>query len=361
MLSEDELVLSLIATGLILLAEQVNRGEPFGYPYPKPLQRGMDKLAVLRLRRGQAPPLSITELIEWCQSPLQQWELELPDGVIGSHDCLLDGSRPTNVCESWACASADVEAELSESQYMKSLLEICQASRDPAMYTAFRRLLVERPVLGAMEFQVELANPAFHRLAEHLRAGYQEAPTTCLFEGYYLKCGTCGNLLVRTRKGTPTCENERCNIRAGGGPERIAGREQLVWLKRSLRRFIAAPGQAELRLFNALEARRLRVELWPQYDAYDLRIVFADGSAWAVDVKDWANPVLLARSVGHFPTEPVWSRAFYVFPDERRRERGDYARAFRNYCRFGDKQVKAVFESQLLQTVDRIVGELHDA
>ena len=35
--------------------------------------------------------------------------------------------------------------------------------------------------------------------------------------------------------------------------------------------------------------------MWPQFDAYDLRIPFPDGTAWAIDVKDWANPSLLGR------------------------------------------------------------------
>jgi hypothetical protein len=77
-----------------------------------------------------------------------------------------------------------------------------------------------------------------------------------------------------------------------------------------------------------LEALGLDVELWPAFDRYDLRIVFPNREVWAVDVKDWANPFLLARRVKPIPSDPPWTRAYFVFPDERRAQREDYLRAF---------------------------------
>ncbi len=355
-LTDDELVVSLIATGLIQLSERVNRGKPFSYPYPLPLQRGLDRLTTLRLLRGQSAPQGVPDLIHWCQQPLRDWALELPHDTVGAQDRLLEGSRPTNICESWACTSVDVEADLSERQYITSALEICRAYGEPDTYVAFRRLLIEQPVMTALEFQLALSRPEFRGLSEHLRTGYQEAPTTCLDDGNYMTCGTCGNLLVRTAADRFVCENERCNIRAGHGPEPIAAEERPVWLRRSLRRFVAAPGRAELRLVHALQEWGLEVELWPLYDQYDLRILFPDGTAWAVDVKDWANPVLLAQRVRPFPREPEWVKAFFVFPDERHRERRDYVRAFRHHCRYLGSGVGAVFESQLLRYVHRQLG-----
>lgn len=49
-----------------------------------------------------------------------------------------------------------------------------------------------------------------------------------------------------------------------------------------------------------------------EFDAYDLRITFPDGQIWAVDVKDWTNPVRLARHLRPLPSEPKWHRAFIV-------------------------------------------------
>ena len=70
--------------------------------------------------------------------------------------------------------------------------------------------------------------------------------------------------------------------------------------------------------------------MWPQFDAYDLRIPFPDGTAWAVDVKDWANPSLLGARTRALRADPPHDRAFIVVPAYRFRVREDYARAFRH-------------------------------
>ena len=70
--------------------------------------------------------------------------------------------------------------------------------------------------------------------------------------------------------------------------------------------------------------------MWPQFDSYDLRIPFPDGTAWAIDVKDWANPSLLAVRTQALRADPPHDRAFIVVPAYRFRVREDYARAFRH-------------------------------
>ena len=70
--------------------------------------------------------------------------------------------------------------------------------------------------------------------------------------------------------------------------------------------------------------------MWPQFDSYDLRIPFPDGTAWAIDVKDWANPSLLAVRTRALRADPPHDRGFIVVPAYRFRVREDYARAFRH-------------------------------
>jgi hypothetical protein len=93
---------------------------------------------------------------------------------------------------------------------------------------------------------------------------------------------------------------------------------------------VARPGLTEVELQDALEDMGLEVEMWPAFDAYDLRIRFTD-TIWAVDVKDWNNPIELARHAQYIPEKPNWDKAFYVFPDERKRQRSDYLQAFTNH------------------------------
>ena len=130
-----------------------------------------------------------------------------------------------------------------------------------------------------------------------------------------------------------------------------------------MRTFIAAPGRAELRLARLLRSRGLSVELWPSLDAYDLRIAFGNGRTWAVDVKDWTNPIRLARSVGRIPVTPTWDRGYFVFPRERVRRQPDYPRLFEANCDLlgGSPPVFARGEAAFLREVTSTTEELGNA
>ncbi|MEP7287813.1 MAG: hypothetical protein ABI947_18820 [Chloroflexota bacterium] len=97
-----------------------------------------------------------------------------------------------------------------------------------------------------------------------------------------------------------------------------------------LRTFI--PGQAERVVFAEAEALQdehpehlTAVVRYPGLDAYDLRLKFRD-EAWAVDVKDLADPKDLARKIRPMAQGNVLEHAkeFYVVPDRRLRFVPDY-------------------------------------
>lgn len=327
----DALVVHLVASGVVQLAERTAGGEAVRLPYPAPLQRGLDRLTALCFRRRTEPPASVPDLLDWCRRPLASWPLQLPDGATGHADRLLHGALPTQVCQEWAVEQGDVEAEVLERRLLSDVLATCRAADAPSAYTAFRRLLIERPVLTALEWQQCAADPVLSLLGDALRKAYAPAPGECLVDGRSVACATCGNLLVRGQGDELVCAEDRCARGAVAVGREYRAREGVLWLARELRTFVAAPGRAEVRLAADVEAQGAQVELWPAYDAYDLRIVFPDGGAWAVDVKDWANPFLLARRVRPIPPAPPWERAFFVFPQDRLR-RPDYLRAFQHYC-----------------------------
>jgi hypothetical protein len=327
----DELTLHFIASGLTRLVQDLNEGKPYSLPYPFALQRGLDRLVVACLRQSKTPPQGIPDLIEWCRSPLASWPLAMPDEAIGAKDSLLIGDFPTSICDDWTYDKQDVEAELTQANIMRSALNACAEADSSDAYRAFRALLIRQPVLTAFELQQHLMRPELDILREHVKAAYAPAPLAAVVDGHYHCCGTCHNLLLQTTSGQLECEDERCRSKPTAG-RTIPYREEVVWLRRGLRRFIAAPGRAELQLSEKLEELGLQVELWPGLDSYDLRVTFADAEVWAVDVKDWANPFLLGRKVEPLPKEPPWNRAFFVVPDERLQQRADYIRAFQNAC-----------------------------
>lgn len=70
------------------------------------------------------------------------------------------------------------------------------------------------------------------------------------------------------------------------------------------------------------------MSLWPAYDSYDLKITFNNGEVWAMDIKDWQNPFLLAKKLTELSPKD-YDKAFYVVPDERVQEDKSYLATLR--------------------------------
>ena len=71
-------------------------------------------------------------------------------------------------------------------------------------------------------------------------------------------------------------------------------------LARGVWRWTTVPGLVEVALYQALADRRLKPVLWPDLDAYDLYVEAGAGAGKAIfriDLKDYSNPMLLARKV----------------------------------------------------------------
>jgi|SRR5579859_8198934 len=357
-LSAAEETLYLVASGVIRLVEDSTSSSPLAYP--PSLQMGLDRLALACIRQGVAPVQGVPDLLIWCHRPLATWPLDLEPDAVGPDDRLLIGTRPTTICDEWAVAVADVIADREETVLMHAVLTACRLADRPQDYVAFRRWLIEYPVITALELQQARASEALAPLAEQLRSAYSEAPAECESAGSFRTCPDCGNLLWPTVGNGWVCDDSRCRPAPESRLPRIPARGEVLWLKRGVRRFVAAPGRAELDLYKRLQNPGLIVDLWPAYDAYDLRIQFPNREVWAVDMKDWSNPVRLANQVKPIPDTPPWTRAYFVFPDARRDERPDYVRAFKTRCRVlsSAPPVGAMFATNLVNQVSRRLKEI---
>lgn len=355
-LKRDEMTLHLIATGVIRLGERISRGDSMGYPYPTELQRGANRLVAARLMRKQTPPQGIPDLLNWCRAPIADWALDLPADAVGQGDRLLDGYTPTDVCDCWACSGTNIEEDLTERHFMSQVFALCRLNGGANVYTQFRLFIVqpEHRVLTALDFQKASLDFSLYGLKDLLLEAYTAAPVSCLFGSEYVCCARCGNLLQRDERGEPTCENERCRLRRITVGRRIKATEEPVWLIRALRRYIADPGLAELNLKKGLEILGLAVELWPDFDRYDLRATTPDGRCvWVLDVKDWANPFLLASQVKAIQSDTAGARAYYVFPDERGQAWPDYVQAFDRYSPPG---CQGILMRSLIKQVKQEIG-----
>lgn len=363
----DLLALHLVATGVLRYHEQVTKGTFLKEDYPLSLELALNRLDAMLYRQGFPILRSVPALLAQCQQPLEQWSLSFPNANLPPEAQLLRGPFPTKWCEDLACSAADVEAELSERRFMERVFSLCRNSK-PTYYAEFRRFLIQNPVLTAtvfLEYQETLA--CAEVLKEPLQVAYEKAPLDYVYLGHFLCCPHCGNLLQPLLPGQfPVCEEERCrqipySPRRAKQPRRIPARQEVYWLRRDLRRFVMMPGRAELRLEERLLKLGAQVEMWPEFDRYDLRVLLPTPkkTVIAVDVKDWASPFLLARKVKRqgFPTTPPWDHAYFVFPQERRQDQPRYVDLFQAVCNSQPSNltigrvVKAAFEQQFLHVV----------
>jgi hypothetical protein len=331
-------LLRSVATAMVRLHELPNPGT-FVLPYPQEAQRALDRTVLTCLLLGARAPLSVPDLIHWCATrSVGNWPLGLPQSVAGADEFLVDrvGRAPTQLCYEWTVDSRDAAARSLDTQVVQRAGRLCREVDHPEAYAAFRRLLVERPVLTAKQLSL-LDGDIDDDLGPVLplvRRLYLDAPAGCLHDGVFTACRRCRILLTPTVGGGWWCERDSC--RRSGRP--LPGRQYhpaegggVLLLARPLRQWITSPGLAEVSLERRLRRLGLPVEMWPGYGAYDLRVELPDGRVWAVEVKDWASPALLGRKAVPLRPAPSYDRSFVVVPHHRTQQRRDYRRVYEHH------------------------------
>ncbi|MFI0774662.1 hypothetical protein [Streptomyces sp. NPDC021212] len=329
----DETLLRLVASALATLSRLRTVPNPV---YPAKVQNAYNHLVLHCLRRGTDPPGSVPEMVRWgAERPLEAWPLDLPEELRAGEAVLVDPQTrlPHQLCLEWEVNAADPAAELFENDRILEALAVCRAAKAPRAYTAFRALLTSRPVLTGAELALLGGDPECGMLLHSvIKRCYEPAPASYLRGGVYRQCERCRCLMVPLHRGGHLCELDRCRRDGtdGTGVELSPEKGGVFQLSRPLRMFVTSPGLAETDLEAGLKEKYgIQAEMWPQYDAYDLRVPLPGGRHWAVDVKDRVNPVLLARTLTPFRTEPPYDRAFLVVPRYRFRENEAYGRQFR--------------------------------
>ncbi|WP_168712539.1 hypothetical protein [Streptomyces sp. A0958] len=331
MSNRDVVLLRDVATAVLHLAT-VDDLDAFALPYPAGAQRALDALTLQCLRNGATPPTGVPEMVRWARArPLSSWPLDqLPADLFDAADRLIDegSGEPSQLCHELSVRGhGDSTGRQYDRMVIYEALRVCRAMSAPESYTAFRRLLVTRPVLTEddwAEISCDLFLDPVRFLVEEI---YARVPAGFRRDGSYLCCHRCLTLLHPVSDTEWWCERDQCRHRgpAPHGRALVAAETgELRQLRKPLRLFVTGPGQAETSLEGELRALGLTVEMWPNFDSYDVRVIFPDGHVWAVDVKDWAHPAFLGRSATAVRAEPPYDEACWVVPEFRVRARRDY-------------------------------------
>lgn len=362
-IDDVDLLVTMVASGIVDAYEIAQEEHALPVPYPVNLQRALDRLTVFAMARGERPPWGVAELLRWCARPLAE-HFPIADGELGDEVFLEDGV-PTREAREWALVARNAEAERIERRVIAKVKGAARSAGRQDVYVAFRRLVIDEPVLSVLEFNRRLLDPVLSLVAAAIHESYTAAGPEFLRSDVAIACDDCGHLL-RWEGDTAQCRNDRCS-RTGPPKEgtRFDASESVMHLHEGIRVSVSAPGVAEMRLWRKFtgpkyRAAGLAVHLWPAFDAYDLGLVFPDRTVWAIDVKDWASPVRLAREVSPIPREPavpegsMWTQAFLVPSDDCRRPVPDYIKTLKQRLKQRTTAVnfQAVTESTLARRVD---------
>jgi pPIWI_RE three-gene island domain Y/REase associating with pPIWI_RE len=326
-----EPLLRMIATALVELSRRATPGDPV---YSDNVQSAYNHVVLACLLRGEQPPASVPGLVQWAgDKPLRSWPLDLPEEYLAPGLRLVDADTrtPTQICLELAVPATDAASEQFENLLMEEALDTSRSARSPETYTAFRRLLISSPALSGIQLAQLAGDLDLAPLYEVIKRCYEPASAAYVREGKFVTCSRCGCLLIPIKPAGYRCELDRCRRDGRPAVGRVYGENELgglLQLTRPLRMFITGPGLAETDLEQDLAVLGLNAEMWPNFDAYDLRITFQDGRVWAIDVKDRVNPALLGRGAKGLRPDPPYDRAFLVVPGYRFEEREDYGRVF---------------------------------
>lgn len=321
-------LLHLVAGAIVALERE---RLPESGVYPEVVQRALDSVVLAAIQAGIEPPMSVPALVAWASSAPREWgiglDLDLP---------LIDEytGAPSEACREWDMAVFDPESEVFENEIIKGALQRCGDAEDPAGYTAFRRLLIEQPVLTRAELEDHADRDELWHVRELLDQAYPAAPSAFADDGRFAVCRGCRTLLRPTSRGW-ACELDKCRMSDLDDVERTIERgsqRDLRLLAAPLRTYVTGPGLVELELEARLLDLGLQVDMWPSFDDYDLRIRFPDGTVWAIDAKDRRDARLLGLSMKRLPRLRDWQCFYLVAPDHRLDLGGNYLARFNAHC-----------------------------
>lgn len=322
----DDEILPLLASGLTAVINSLETHGRLIAPYPRPWPRAINRLAAECFRRGIMPPSTSAEAFDWCRMPAGNWPVRFEGYPRLLEEPLLDGDSPSDLCRELArdVQWGDAEEQSCERR-MKKIMAQAQLDRNPAGYTAMRRLLIEHPVLPPEDLIRQAVSPVLGKdLGKMLHQLYEPIPETYIVDGHVELCGRCGWTLMPIGDQRRCDHDEQCR-RVTHDFTRDTRRIEVrpvtphLRVRKAIRRYVTAPGKAELDAANQLGDLGLQVDLWPGFDTYDLRLIFPDGEIWAVDVKDWKYPRLLAKRLLTLRDDYGcrYDHASYAVPDSR--------------------------------------------
>lgn len=381
----SDLLFSMLVVGLEKYARADAR-----YPFPAELQHAMNGLALMM---GAHYPKTRRQFLELMNAPLSEWWIPHGGEEIEGFDhrfALMYGDELSDPAEDFiidgklrVASIADLLI-VKDNSLMRRFLEQKReayqlalndedAAQIEAEYAVVRAFVTENAYTDPQMIRRQLP----YQLQDTVREMYVPATqqhSRLLFEDSYWHCSQCGVVGVDHEKRRQGIKPDVCDVRCPGKAdwEALADNMNLLVLRTGIQRRTLIPGKLELNLYHWLEdevrvqkPQLIEVRLYPGVDRYDIRLLFADGEAWAVDVKDYRRATELGAHIAPHP-EPYkadprlhWDRAFYVVADDR--DKGDYCKtAYSEAGLFHYETIQLLPEKKFRHEVENKIWELEE-
>lgn len=333
----------------------------------------------LALAMAHNYPCTQAGLFELFESPLKSWYPHaIPKQFDRSFGLLYDGELSEEASDYYdrlierTDLPRSLSAQLSalENALFRELFdELKQAYENDAKtaqkeYVLLRRFLIEHPY--ATDEQI---TRTFFRsqYATSKRVGsFYEQVSSAELDRYVWECDRCGPLTIKhnqLRGLKPSiCSDHRQDLESIRQVKLAPGLRQL---KPAIQRRVCIPGVPKIALFQRLEELRTplscglqSVHLYPGIDCYDIRLKFSDDQAWAVDVKDYRDPLKLTEQLGviYGYGELKYDKGFYVVPQIYLQQRKDYLKLAKGASVTNGMQLvgTSTFEKRVKQKIEKL-------
>ncbi|MCT7969864.1 hypothetical protein NG799_26465 [Laspinema sp. D1] len=309
--------LRYLATGL---AEWEKRDQKERAHIPEALRIGMSRMYLTSLLQGdKTAPSNIPEFFDWAKNSVVEWKPAAEIKHLSPDITLIEDGLVSEFAEQWQVTGNDVKNQVQE-KILQDVLEHCRGHQLEEAYRAFRKLIIEHPVLPYPEYRRSLSLPQLKPLREFLLKTYIDLVDLAEEKNYHF-CPRCKYLMRRGQDETYTCRNLTCERESAKlhlPPQPpIPKHEAETWKAVTLgvHQYGTIPGISEIKLAETLTKMGIRVTLWPEIDEFDLLVEFSKKVRWAIDVKDWSY--LDEERLQKVQYRPNATETFIVFPDER--------------------------------------------
>jgi hypothetical protein len=309
--------LRYITTGLI---EWEQRQPDKQDKIPKSLRIGMSQMFLRSLlANDESVAQNIPEFLDRANKPLINWQLASDIQNLSPEISLIEDGFTSEFTRQWQVEGAEVTKQVQE-QVLKDVLDYCQGYQLADEYCAFRKLVIEKPVLEYSEYRRILSSSKLKPLQDFLVKSYIDLDKFEEHDLYHF-CPRCEYVQRKLANGTYHCRHKFCDRLSAKLnlalkpviPRNKADRYKIV--TPGIHQFITVPGISELYLAAEFRKLGLRVTLWAEIDEYDLLVEFDKKRRWAIDIKDWVciYPHHIEKVNYRFDA----TETFVVFPDER--------------------------------------------